>query len=171
MPEVEIAVAGLDERPLLANLLQFYMHDFSEYWAGEVIGELEDDGRFEDYPLDSYWNEPDRIPLLFRLHGRPVGFALLNRWGHIGEPVDRNMSEFFVVRKHRGGGIGQAAAQAIFSRYPGAWEVAVARRNPRALPFWRRGITSYPCARDVVEIDVDNEIWNGQVFRFRVTGS
>jgi len=171
LPEVDIAVAAPEERPVLANLLQFYMHDFSEYWAGEVIGELEDDGRFEDYPIDGYWSEPDCIPLLFRLHGRPVGFALLNTVGHFGLPIDRNMAEFFVARKHRRAGVGQAAARAIFSRYPGRWEVAVARRNHRALPFWRRTVGGHPRVRDLVETDLDNQTWNGQVLRFKVSGS
>ena len=171
MPDLEIVLASIEDRLLLANLLQFYMHDFSEYWAGELVGELEDDGRFEDYPLDGYWREPDRIPLLFRLHGRPAGFALLNATGHRGEPVDRNMAEFFVVRKHRGAGVGLAAAQSIFSRYPGRWEVAVARRNPRALPFWRRTISSHLQVCDLIETDLDDQAWNGQVMSFAVSGS
>ncbi len=171
MPDLEIVLASIEDRPVLVNLLQFYMHDFSQYWAGEVMGELEDDGRFEDYPLDGYWSEPDRIALLFRLRGRPAGLALLNAAGHRGEPVDRNMAEFFVVRKHRGVGVGQAAAQAIFSRYPGRWEVAVARRNPRALPFWRRAVSSHPRVCELVETDLDNQAWNGQVLSFAVSGS
>jgi predicted acetyltransferase len=168
--KLEVSPARFDERPLLANLLQFYIHDFSQYWAGEARGELGDDGRFEDYPLDGYWTEPGRVPLLFRLGGALAGFALLNTWPHLGAPVDHNMSEFFVARKHRGAGVGRAAAHAIFDRYPGRWETAVARRNPRALPFWRRTIASHPGAEDIVETDLASDVWDGQVFRFRIGG-
>ncbi len=171
MAELHISPARRDERPILANLLQFYVHDFSQYWAGQARGELGDDGRFEDYPLDGYWTDPGHVPLLLRRDGALVGFALLDARGHLGEPVDHNMAEFFVARKHRGAGVGAAAARAIFSRYPGRWETAVARRNPRALPFWRRTIASHPTAREITETDLATAAWNGQVLRFRIIGA
>ena len=168
-PDLEVAVACAEERATLANLLQFYIHDFSEHWSGTSQGELEIDGRFFDYPLDIYWTEPGRVPLLFRLNEKLVGFALLNAHGQTGRSVDRNMAEFFVVRKHRGAGVGRAAAHAIFDRYPGRWETAVARRNVRALPFWRDTIRGHPAVEDVEELDLRTDTWNGALFGFRVT--
>ncbi len=171
MPDLRVSRAAPEERPVLANLLQFYVHDFSEYWAGEARGELGDDGRFFDYPLDAYWSQPGHVPLLFRLHGRLVGFALLNDRSSIGQPVDHNVAEFFVARKHRSVGLGREAAHLIFTGYPGRWETAVARRNPRALPFWCRAIASHPAARDITEADVETAMWNGPVLRFRIGDS
>ena len=168
---LDIARATPEERPILANLLQLYIHDFSEYWSGTSQGELEDDGRFLDYPLDSYWSDPRRVPLLLRLDGRLAGFALLNDHAHTDAPVDWNMAEFFVARKHRGAGVGRAAAREIFSRYPGAWEVAVARLNVRALPFWRDTIASHPAVEGGERLDMISELWNGPLFRFRVTAA
>jgi predicted acetyltransferase len=168
MSKVEVSVARPEERPALANLMQFYIHDFSEFWAGTPEGELQDDGRFADYPLDAYWQEPSRVPLLFRLAGRPIGFALLNAVGHGVGPMDHNMAEFFIVRKHRRGGVGTAAARQVISLYPGQWEVAVARRNVAALPFWRQAISGHPQAADIVELDLDSATWNGPLFRFRI---
>src|ERR1700722_14219127 len=97
---LDIARATSKERHILANLLQLYIHDFSEYWSGTSQGELEDDGRFFDYALDSYWSNPRRVPLLFRLNGRLAGFALINEHAHTERLVDWNMAEFFVARKH-----------------------------------------------------------------------
>lgn len=168
MAEVEVRIASGGERAALANLMQLYIHDFSEFWSGTPEGELQDDGRFADYPLGAYWQEQSRVPLLFRLAGRPIGFALLNAVGHGAGPIDRNMAEFFIVRKHRRGGVGTTAARQIFSLYPGQWEVAVARRNVAALPFWRGAIGGHPQAADVVEFDLDSGAWNGALFRFRV---
>jgi predicted acetyltransferase len=74
------------------------------------------------------------------------------------------------VRKHRRGGIGTAAARQIFSLYPGRWEVAVARRNLGALPFWRQAINGHPRAVDVEELDLTTEAWNGPLFRFQIAG-
>jgi predicted acetyltransferase len=167
---VEIAVAEAHERAVLANLMQLYIHDFSEFWHDRTDGELGADGRFADYPfLDAYWGEPGRIPLLFRVGGRPAGFALLNDISHSGRPVDYNMAEFFVVRKHRRGGVGTAAARTVFSLYPGQWEAAVARRNLAALPFWRKAASGHPSVSDLEEFDLADHSWNGPILRFRIT--
>ncbi len=168
---LEVTIARPDERPALANLMQFYIHDFSEFFAGTARGELEDDGRFEDYPLDDYWRDPANVPLLLRVDGRMAGFALLDAGSHSGRPVDRNMAEFFIARKHRRGGVGLAAARIIFTRWPGVWEAAVARRNTAALAFWRKAIRGHPLAEDVEESDLTTKAWNGWVLRFRARGA
>jgi len=168
MPEVEITVARPEEKSVLANLMQLYVHDFTEQWSDQERGELQDDGLFPEYPLDAYWREPDHIPLIFRVGGHLAGFALLNASSHSGRPVERNMAEFFVVRKHRRGGTGSVAARTIFSRYPGLWEAAVARRNVGALAFWRKVIRHHPLVADVEETDVSTDQWDGPIFRFRI---
>jgi predicted acetyltransferase len=169
MTEIDITLARPEEKPVIANLMQLYTHDFSEHWSGGPEGELGDDGRFADYPyLDSYWSEPARVPLLFRVGGRLAGFALLNDHAHSGRAADRNMAEFFIVRKHRRGGTGTAAAHAVFSRYPGTWEAAIARRNAAALAFWRKAVASHPHVHDIEESDISTEEWNGPVIRFRI---
>jgi predicted acetyltransferase len=167
MPEIDVSIATPDERGVIENLMQFYVHDFSEFWWDKPMGELEPDGRFAPYPLDPYWRDEDHIPLLFRRGGHLAGFALLNRESHSGRPVDRNMGEFFVVRKHRRGGVGSAAMAANVARYPGLWEAAVARRNVSALPFWRRVAAQHA---EVEELDLDTEAWNGPILRFRAAG-
>lgn len=172
MAEIDIAAAQPAERAALENLFQLYVHDFSEFWAGRPEGELGDDGRFEPYPhMDAYWRDADRVPLLLRVDGRLAGFALINAVSHGDGPVDRNMAEFFVVRKHRRGGVGTAAARAIFSLYPGQWETAVARANTAALAFWRKAVSGHPGASDIDELDLSGPAWDGPVIRFRVAAS
>lgn len=169
MPGIEIIPARPEQKPVIANLMQLYTHDFSEHWSGMPQGEIGEDGRFADYPhLDAYWREPARVPLLLRAHGHLIGFALLNDHAHGGLPADRNMAEFFILRKHRRGGMGTAAAHAVFSRYPGTWEAAVARRNLAALAFWRKAVASHAHVRDIEESDISTEEWNGPVIRFRI---
>lgn len=171
MPDVDVAVARPEERGTIDNLMQLYVHDFSEQWAGTPRGELDAEGRFPAYPLGPYWGEAGCIPLLLRVGGHLAGFALLNADAHSGRPVDRNMAEFFIVRKHRRGGVGTAAARAIFSRYPGQWEAAVARKNVGALAFWRSAVRRHPGAAEVEESDLSTASWNGPVLRFRIGGT
>jgi predicted acetyltransferase len=170
MTQIELTLASAAERPVLANLMQFYVHDFSEFWAGRPEGDIEDDGRFGDYPLAPYWSRPNHFPLLLRVGGRLAGFALVNDEGHSDQPTDWNVAEFFITRKYRRGGYGTAAAHALFERYPGRWEAAVARRNVGALRFWRRAIRGHPRVDDVREDDVTTAKWNGQIIRFRIGG-
>ena len=168
MAAVEIVAALPEDRVALANMMQLYAHDFSELWSGEARGELGEDGLFAAYPLDVWWREPDHIPLLVKAGGFLAGFALLNKTSHTGASLDRNMAEFFVVRKHRRSGVGTAAARMIFTRYPGRWETAVARANHGALAFWRAAIQ--PLVEEVELVDVESPLWNGPVLRFRVIG-
>jgi predicted acetyltransferase len=167
--EIEVRAATLEEKPALANLFQLYVHDFSELWSGTDDGELNDDGRFSPYPfLDAYWGESSRIPLLVRVGGRLAGFALINASSHSGLAVDRNMAEFFIVRKHRRGGAGTAVAQQVFQLYPGLWEAAVARRNTAALAFWRKAVGGCPGLTEVQELDRRTKEWDGPILRFRI---
>ena len=168
--DLVVSRAAPEEAPIVANLMQFYIHDFSELWFDrDVEGELEPDGRFSDYPgFGAYWSDPMREAWLFRIKGRPVGFALVNDVAHSRTPVDRAVAEFFIVRKHRRRGVGLAAAHALFGTAWGVWEAAVVRRNVGALAFWRQAAASYPGVRDVVEEDCDDALWNGAILRFRV---
>ena len=166
MEPIEIQVAQAHQNFTFENLMQLYVHDFSEQWADQTRGEVDENGLFEAYPLEPYWRDDgEHIPLLL-WHGECiVGFALLDKHSHAGHTVDRNMAEFFILRKHRRGGVGLAAARAIFRRYPGVWEAAVARRNVGALHFWRKVAADYA---GIEETDIVSDDWNGPVLRFLV---
>jgi predicted acetyltransferase len=164
---VEVTQAVAAQAPLIQNLMQLYTHDFSELWSGTARGELDSEGRFAAYPLDDYWSRLNWSAALIRCRGNLAGFALINDETHSGLTAQCNMAEFFIVRKYRGNGVGRAAAEILFSRHTGSWEVAVARRNTRALAFWRKIIGSSAGASGIAEMDLSNSHWNGPILRFR----
>ena len=128
MASVTLRVIDRDQAVALQNLFQLYVHDFSEFWAGTVRGDLSADGLFEPDPhLDSYWTDPKREALFIHVHGALAGFVLINDHSHSGQPLDHSIAEFFVVRKYRGQGVGRQAAHAAFARHSGVWEAAIAR--------------------------------------------
>ncbi|MEQ1782906.1 MAG: hypothetical protein ABMA14_16195, partial [Hyphomonadaceae bacterium] len=87
------------QRETLANLVQLYIHDFSEFLAGQRKLAVEENGRFADLlRLEDYCNKPDRSVWFIRAGGQLAGFALLNKHSHCDRPVDFNMGEFFVMR-------------------------------------------------------------------------
>jgi len=171
MSTIEVTVAGRHERVVFENLMQLYTHDFSEQWYDRPTGEVDHEGRFPAYPLDPYWHEPDHIPLLLRSNAHIIGFALLNRLTHTNRPVDRNMKLAGGAASTIPRSAGTAAAQAIFSRYPGMWEAAIARRNVTGVAFWRKAIGEHPLAQHIEEIDLNSAVWNGPVLRFRIRGT
>ena len=163
---VTLTPAGRDQEPVFQNLFQLYTHDFSEFWAGTARGDLPPDGRFEPYPMDGYWTQPNWSAFLIRSDGALAGFALANDQPHSGRPTGRSVAEFFILRKHRRGGIGRQAAEALFSTRPGVWEAAIVRKNTAAAAFWRRTVANAPRASNIEEIDAEGGGWNGPIIRF-----
>ena len=164
--DVNVAPARLEEKPAIENMFQLYVHDFSEFWSGTPRGELSGEGRFEPIPFAPYWQGGDHVPYLIRAGAHLAGFALVDKETHSAASADFNMAEFFVARKHRGAGIGRRAAQDIFTRHRGTWEVAVARRNIAAISFWRATIATLPGVRAFSQQDHQGARWNGPIFRF-----
>ena len=128
--EVEVVAAAVADKSVLRNLLELYLHDFSEMTASDV----DEHGLFGYGHLDGYWTEPGRHPFLIRADGRLAGFALVRS----GVPHD--MAEFFVLRKYRRGGVGLLAARALFAMFPGEWQVRQMASNRSATAFWIRAI-------------------------------
>jgi predicted acetyltransferase len=134
---VTVESASADEAPIIANLMELYLHDFAEL-GGPSIGP---DGRY-GYPyLEEYWREFGRLPFLIRVDGELAGFALVTE-RRLLEPdaPGHELTEFFVLRGWRRQGVGRAAAVQLFMRLPGHWAVGELVRNVAAIAFWRRVI-------------------------------
>jgi predicted acetyltransferase len=154
------------QRQIITNLIQLYKYDFSGFAEiGSPYGEVGPDGRFIYEGLDSYWREGGRFALTVEAGGRLAGFILVNRWSALNRSPDHSVAEFFVLRKYRRIGVGTRAAKALFERWPGGWEVAVARYNKPALSFWRKAIRA-AVDGPVDEYTGDFERAIGTVFRF-----
>lgn len=137
---VEVIQASAEREPILANLFELYAHDFSEF----IDLRLGPDGRFGYEHLHSYWEEPDRHPFIITVNGHLAGFAFVRKGSEISKDADVwDMSEFFVVRGVRRLGVGMRAAQEIWRKFPGRWEVRVMERNQKAGAFWQRAIHEF----------------------------
>ena len=170
--DITVTPASEAERALIEGLFQFYIYDFSALEpADSERFEPGPDGRFAaSADLESYWRDDTRAALIIRRAGQPVGFALINALSHSGLPVDRNMAEFFVMRKHRRGGVASAAVRAILTRWPGRWELAIAQRNTGARAFWPLAVAATPGVSDLATLTGDGVHWTGPILRFLVAG-
>jgi predicted acetyltransferase len=139
--EVTLETAEPGDAPLLANLLELYVHDLSEIFS---IG-IGEDGRFGYEKLSLYWRERERrFPFLIRAGGELAGFVLATRGSPAtDDPADLDVAEFFVLRRNRREGVGRRAAFLLWRRLPGHWIVRVSEGNHGALPFWHGVISEY----------------------------
>ena len=158
-----------DERDIVANLMQFYLYDVSEF--DDEGADVDERGRVPDYAdLDAYFHRADWHAFLFRVAGTLAGFALVRRLDRPGSEPTWGMAEFFVLRRYRRYGLGRQAAVALFDRFPGRWEVGEIHANTGAIAFWRRVIAEYTAGR-YSEVGTDDPTWEGPVQIFRTIES
>jgi predicted acetyltransferase len=137
---LEIISASLEQQSIVANLLELYIYDFSEFMDLKLGG----DGRFGYEPLPLYWQDPGRYPFLIQVDGHWAGFIFVRRGSQIsGDEKVWDMAEFFIVRGYRRLGIGTRVAHTIWRRFPGNWEVRVSDRNQKARDFWGGAIREF----------------------------
>jgi predicted acetyltransferase len=137
---LEVIPASAEQKPIIANLLELYAHDFSEF----IDLKLGADGRFGYKPLPLYWKEPNRYPFLIKINDHWAGFVFVRGGSQIsGDDEVWDMAEFFIVRGYRRLGIGTRVAHNIWRRFPGQWEVRVRDRNQKAWNFWGGAISEF----------------------------
>jgi predicted acetyltransferase len=139
-PVIEVIPASPNQESILANLLELYAHDFSEFHDLE----LGEDGRFGYKQLALYWSEPNRYPFLVRMDGQLAGLVLVKRGSEISNnETVWDMAEFFVVRRYRRRGLGTKTAHEVWRRFQGLWEVRVMESNHSANQFWARAVSAF----------------------------
>ncbi len=137
---IEVIPATPEDQPILANLLELYVHEFSEF-LDIHIGV---DGRFGYKHLPLYWRDSSRHPFLVRMDGKLAGFVLVKRGSGVSDNASVwDMAEFFVLRGYRRRGIGIAVAHEVWRRFRGVWEVRVMEANNSAHQFWERAIAVF----------------------------
>lgn len=87
-------------------------------------------------------------PLIILKNDQPVGFALVSRPPrHQRAQVDFRMADFFVTPRSRRLGIGRDAAQLIFNRFAGSWEIVEFQYNKPSVAFWRAIVAAYTAGK------------------------
>jgi len=133
--KIEIVPVPEEEKTILARLIELYEYDFSEFNNNDVNAL----GLYGYSYLDYYWTEDRRFPYFIKVDGKLAGFVMVCDFCYVSKDQDTLfMSEFFVMRKYRKLGVGKIAAQEVFNRHKGKWELTLHPNNPAALKFWTR---------------------------------
>jgi len=98
----------------------------------------------EDEFLAGWFNDPGAQPFVILAGGQRAGFALVARPPAFPRRMaDYRMAEFWIAAHARRRGVGAGAAELLFSRFAGQWEVIEDQHNRVALAFWRRVIARH----------------------------
>lgn len=159
---VEVIRAAAEQASILANLLELYAHDFSEF-DDVTVGA---DGRFGYRSLPLYWSEPGRHPFLVWVDRTLAGLVLVKKGSEVsGDDTVWDVAEFFVLRGYRRRRIGTQIAHQVWRQFPGQWEVRVMHSNIPARKFWAQAISSLTGeAANPVRVEKDGKDWT--VFSF-----
>lgn len=138
---VELKLVKEEEKRVLANMLQLYLHDITRF----LHMEMNNEGLFEYKYLDNYWTNKDYIPYFIIADNKIAGFILVNNdFLALDKGKDgHNIAEFFIMNSFKRKGIGKKASHLIFDMYPGNWEVRPVLRSEEAKVFWENIIKEY----------------------------
>ncbi|MGZ3680674.1 MAG: GNAT family N-acetyltransferase [Ktedonobacterales bacterium] len=101
---IELWQAASVDQERFRRLYELYSYDFSDIYQLDV----DDTGSYGSDDLTGCWVESWRMPFLFRVDGKPGGFAIVDRRSHMtSDPDVWDMAEFFVLRKYRRRRIGR----------------------------------------------------------------
>jgi predicted acetyltransferase len=155
--QIELIKASIKQKHILANLLELYAYDFTEYCDFDIG----DNGFYGCKDLDLYWIESNFFPYLIYVNKKIAGFILMQKGSPISDDINIwDISEFFIMRKYKRHGVGNIAAIKIWERFKGFWQVRVLTSNPIACSFWlqtiKKFISVYPVKN---EMNIKGEDW------------
>jgi predicted acetyltransferase len=128
------------DREWIRSVYPSYLAELSVSKTGlfPVLGEWSD--RESEF-LAGWFADTGAHPFVILHSGQRTGFALVARPPAFPpSAVDFRMAEFFIVSEGRRRGVGASAAELLFSRFSGDWEVLEDEHNRPAVQFWRRVI-------------------------------
>ncbi|VVM70313.1 hypothetical protein PS662_01765 [Pseudomonas fluorescens] len=133
MPSIELHAAQRDELETIENLMQFYLHDFSEWLPLKLDGH----GFFNIQSLEDYWRNPATRPYLIKVDAQLAGFVTVDDRTHL-PGAQYNIGYLFIGRRFRGQGVARFVVSTLLSRHPGQWQVFHIDANQPARSFWAR---------------------------------
>jgi aminoglycoside 6'-N-acetyltransferase I len=141
---VTVNLSGETDGYIIKNLYPLYLHDLSEFsdtlpnehgiLEPDAVRTLSEQGEVQNI----WWQRRGKLlPFLIRVELVPAGFAFIVKSPEENPEIDFCLQEFFIVRAYRRTGVGRRAAEELFRRFPGQWELYVLAKNLNAQAFWR----------------------------------
>jgi len=158
--KVTLRKVELGEREILANLLEKFYYEFSQYTKVDVNNL----GLYGYQYLDCYWWEgQNRFAYFIEVSGKLAGFIMINDYHEFKDrKVDFVLSEFFVMYKYRRSGIGKEAFLKALELHKGTWCLSAHPRNENSIYFWNSVVNGYSNGNyEVIEAYPNTEFDDG----------
>lgn len=149
--KTEIIRVTEDRKATLANLLEKYLYEFSQYDKRQ----FSDDGLFGYKYLDNYFTEDGRFAYFIYVDNQLAGFALLNKYHECDRPIDWSIAEFFVSYNFRRKGVATETVRQLFEKHKGYYHIKYYRNNTASVILWNKVARKYSGGN--YEIVVGNE--------------
>lgn len=138
--EFKLVPVREEQREILSNLLEKYDYEFSLYDKRDV----NDLGLYGYIYLDYYWTQEGRYAYFIKVSGKLAGFVMVSDMPVVKErDADHQISEFFVMNKYRGMGLGKKTFFRILDTHRGKWQLKLHPENKTSLNFWENVINEY----------------------------
>ena len=152
---IKIKIVNSNERSLIENLLQMYLHNISEYFPIDFNSKT---CTYEYDDISKYFNESNNYAILFMNDDEVIGFSLIDL-------IDNTytVQEMFILNNYKNKGFGEECITKVFDDFNGNWIIKSLPLSPKSENFWNKTISKYT--------DGDFEIehigkYNRAVFRF-----
>lgn len=149
----EIKRISLEEKDTLANLLEKYNYEFSQYDKRQ----FDDNGLFGYKYLNNYFTEEGRYAYFIYADNTLAGFALINKYKECDRPIDWSIAEFFVSYNFRRQGVATEAVRQIFNIHKGWWHIKYHKKNTASVVLWNKIAKMYS---DDYELVIGDEPFN-----------
>lgn len=136
---IEIRRVTLDEKETLANLLEKYNYEFSQYDKRQ----FDNNGLFGYKYLNNYFTDNDRYAYFIYVEDLLAGFALINKYHECERPIDWSIAEFFVSYNFRRQGVATEAVNQIFKIHKGYYHIKYHKKNKASVVLWNNVAKKY----------------------------
>ena len=136
---MELIKVTPDKRELLWNINQKYLYEMTNYYDDvlDAQGNLRY-GYFEEYFID-----PKREAFFLYEEQALVGFAMIHPYSNMDEEPDHVLAEFTIFPMYRRKHLAGKAAEMIFERFKGRWEIKYNEKNTAAKRLWTKVTEAY----------------------------
>lgn len=104
---ISLYKVGLNDKMLLDNLLQLYLHDLSEF----VPIEVNPQGKYDQTMSPKYVSSFDKVAYIIHIDLHIIGFVLVEPYGEYIK-----INDLFVLNMWRGKGVGSALVTLLLQK-------------------------------------------------------
>lgn len=136
---IELVAVKTEDRELFWNINQKYLYEMTCYYDDE----MDEMGNLHYGFFDAYFTDPQRKAFFIREGQALVGFAMINPYSYMDEHPDYVLAEFTIFPVYRRRHYATEAANMIFKRFRGNWEVKYNEKNTAAKTLWNKITEKY----------------------------